>query len=120
MAATIGIVVRSDPYTRRAGRESLDPALAAASLDIPLKVFFIGDGILHLLPRQQPGALPASSYTRAWMALLDLSQEVTLFAESAAAAQVSGWSEGLPREVRVTGKEVIARELNDCSTVLHV
>lgn len=120
MTATLGILVRSDPYDRRGGRERLDPVLAAASLEIPLKIFFVGDGVLHLVPRQQPGDLPASPYTRAWAALSELSEQVELVAESAALKQVSGWSGELIVEVRECDKKSIARELNECGAVIHV
>ncbi len=120
MEAPMGILVRSEPYDRRGGRERLDPALAAATLDIPLKVFFVGDGILHLVPQQQPESLPASFYTKAWAALLDLSDNVQLYAESSAVQRISGWSDGLLADVQVLDKESIARKLNGCRAVIHV
>ena len=120
MNAPLGILVRGDPYSRRAGRERLDPALAAASLDMPLRVFFIGDGLLHLLPGQQSERLPAVQFTKGWGALDGLSEHVELYVESAAFERVCGAAGELKTRVQVLEKTAIAGKMSECRAVLHV
>jgi sulfur relay (sulfurtransferase) DsrF/TusC family protein len=120
MNTIIGIIVRSDPYYRRAGRERLDPALAAASLEIPLKVFFIGDGVLHLLPGQEPGDLPAAAFTRGWGAVAGLSERVELFVDSAALDCVASNSLDLPHGVQALDCRALASEMASCGGIIHV
>ena len=120
MSTVLGILVRSDPYSRRGGRESLDPALAAATLEIPLKVFFVGDGILHLLPGQQTKLLPANQFTRAWGALTDLSDLVELYVDSASFERVGTWEVELDKHVKVVDSLQITAMLNDFCSVIQV
>jgi tRNA 2-thiouridine synthesizing protein C len=116
----LAILVRSEPYDRRGGRERLDPALAAASLDIPLKIFFVDEGVMHLLPQQQPASLPALPYTSAWAALTGLSSQVELFAESAAVELITGGRSDLLADVELLDSEAIAEKLKNCKMVIHV
>ncbi|MEJ2534876.1 MAG: DsrE family protein, partial [Gammaproteobacteria bacterium] len=45
----LGLLVRSEPWRSRSGREALDLALAAATLDFRLELFFIGAGAEQLV-----------------------------------------------------------------------
>lgn len=47
------IVVRHSPYGSSLAKAALDTALATAAFDRPLKVLFMGDGVLQLLPDQK-------------------------------------------------------------------
>ena len=120
MSKALGIIVRSEPYSGRAGRERLDPALAAASLEIPLEVFFIGDGVLHLLVDQRSEFLPAAQYTKAWGALTGLSDAVALYADSGALERMSALAGDLGIEVQVLDSAAIAKKMNECRAVIHV
>lgn len=76
----LGLVIRCSPYEGRHAGAQLDAALAAAALEMPLDLFFLGDGLLQLLPgaapsgaRLPPGlkawkSLPALTDVRAWVA----------------------------------------------------
>ncbi len=114
MNKPLGIVVRSEPYTKFAGREILDPALAAASLELPLRVFFIGDGLLHLLPDQQPASINVVAYTRGWAALWHLSDSVELYAEEGAVKRPE-----LPN-LRLVNMDKLATAMAECKAVIHV
>ena len=46
------IVVRQSPYGSSLGRTSLDAALAYAAFDQDVRLLFMGDGVLHLMPDQ--------------------------------------------------------------------
>jgi len=50
----VAFVFRSAPHGSSAGREGLDALLATSALSDDSGVFFIGDGILQLLPDQKP------------------------------------------------------------------
>jgi len=116
MARPVGILVRSDPYRQRAGRERLDLAMIAAALDLPVRVFFVGDGLLHLAANQSPAALPAAPYTRGWLALLELGSAVSLFAQQSGMQNLQ--SEEFP--VTVLDEDRLAASIQECRMVLHV
>ncbi|MBV4413222.1 sulfurtransferase complex subunit TusC [Enterobacteriaceae bacterium YMB-R22] len=50
------------PHGSAAGREGLDALLATSALSEDIGVFFIGDGVLQLLPGQQPDKILARDY----------------------------------------------------------
>ena len=49
-------MVRQPPYGNSLARASLDTALAAAALELPVRLLFMGNGVLQLLPDQQSDA----------------------------------------------------------------
>jgi len=51
------VVVRHSPYGSSLARASLDVALAAAAFEQPVKLLFMGDGVLQLLPEQDSRAI---------------------------------------------------------------
>ena len=51
------MVVRHSPYGSSLARASLDVALAAAAFEQPVKLLFMGDGVLQLLPEQDSRAI---------------------------------------------------------------
>lgn len=57
----LAFVFYSAPHGSAAGREGLDAVLSASALTPP-GVFFISDGVLQLLPDQQPGLILARNY----------------------------------------------------------
>ena len=116
MERPIGILVRSDPYRQRAGRERLDLAMIAAALDLPVRVFFVGDGLLHLAAAQSPTALPAAPFTRGWLALLELGGAVSLYAQQCALQNLQ--SEEFP--VTALDDDGLSASLHECRMVLHV
>lgn len=68
----LALIVRSDPLADRSARAQLDVALAAAALEVPIELFFIGAGARHLLPAAATGAAGVPSANRAWPALAGL------------------------------------------------
>ena len=116
MEQPVGVLVRSDPYRQRAGRERLDLAMIVAALELPLRVFFIGDGLLHLAAGQAPAALPAAPFTRGWLALLELGAEVILYARQSEHESLADDAFPLTR----LDNEEFAVRLHECRMVLHV
>lgn len=58
----VAFVFRSAPHGNSAGREGLDALLATSALSDDSGVFFIGDGVLQLLPNQQPEKVLARNH----------------------------------------------------------
>lgn len=116
MNRPVAILVRSDPYRMRAGRERLDLAMIAAALDLPVRVFFLGDGLLHLADHQAPGALPAAPFTKGWQALLELGPDVALFAER----EQGPLALNAVLPITELDDTRLAEMLHECCMVLHV
>ncbi|MDX7986273.1 sulfurtransferase complex subunit TusC [Xenorhabdus sp. 12] len=58
----IAFVFTEAPHGSSAGREGLDALLATSALTEQIGVFFISDGVLQLLPNQQPDKILARDY----------------------------------------------------------
>ncbi len=69
-----GLLVRSAPFFGRSARDQLDIALAAATLDWSLELFFVGPGALQLLGDSQPSKAGLPRGLRAWSSLADLTE----------------------------------------------
>ena len=52
----VAIIISSAPHSTAKGREALDTALALSTFN-HISVFFIGDGVFHLLANQHPEEL---------------------------------------------------------------
>lgn len=50
------------PHGNASGREGLDALLATSAISDDIGVFFIGDGVLQLLPGQQPDTILMRNY----------------------------------------------------------
>jgi tRNA 2-thiouridine synthesizing protein C len=77
------VVIRHTPYGSTLGRTSLDAALAMAAFDQPVSVLFLGDGVLHLLPKQDSHSIGVKN-TGKLLASMSLYEITDVFAEAAA------------------------------------
>lgn len=59
----IAFVFSFAPHGTTAGREGLDAVLATSALSENIALFFISDGVLQLIPRQQPEKIYARNYS---------------------------------------------------------
>ena len=80
-SGAIGLVLRSGPYHQRSARAQLDVALAAAALEQPLRLYFLGAAVLQLLGCREPAKAHLPPGYRAWASLPELTA-VTAFAEA--------------------------------------
>lgn len=62
VAKRIAFVFTQGPHGNSAGREGLDALLAASALSEDIGAFFLSDGVLQLLPQQQPEKILARNY----------------------------------------------------------
>ncbi|MXP66919.1 sulfurtransferase complex subunit TusC [Pantoea sp. Nvir] len=67
----VAFVFTHSPYGSSAGREGLDAVLATAALSESICLFFIGDGVLQLIPGQQPEIILTRNHA-ATFGVLDL------------------------------------------------
>ncbi|WP_268596057.1 sulfurtransferase complex subunit TusC, partial [Escherichia coli] len=58
----VAFVFTHGPHGGTSGREGLDALLATSALSEDVGVFFVGDGVLQLLPGQQPEKILARNY----------------------------------------------------------
>ncbi|MBR9727150.1 sulfurtransferase complex subunit TusC [Shewanella intestini] len=65
----ISILFRHSPYGNAASREGLDLALLSASFEQEVSVIFIGEGLLNLLPNQQPQLSGVKDYIATFKAM---------------------------------------------------
>lgn len=57
MAKSLLLICRQSPWAGTAAREALDIALAGGAFELPIALLFMDDGVLQLLPDQQPALL---------------------------------------------------------------
>ncbi len=115
----IGLVVRSGPYQGRSSRDQVDVALAAATLDLELELFFTGEGVLQLLADRdaQAGKLPGG--LRGWKSLPGLTLVNAWVADSALEAFV-GPETRLILDVQRASESEIALRLAGCDQAMVI
>lgn len=59
---SVAFIFKRAPHGTASGREGLDAVLATAALSDQIGVFFLGDGVLHLLSAQQPEMIFSKDY----------------------------------------------------------
>lgn len=69
---TLGLIVRQAPYAQREPRAQLDMALAAAALELPLEVYFLGPGIWQLAAGRETDAAMLPRGLKGWAAVADM------------------------------------------------
>lgn len=57
----LAIIICSPPHGNAKGREALDITLATSAIN-QVSVFFVDDGVFHLLPNQQPDCILMRDY----------------------------------------------------------
>lgn len=83
----LAFIVRQAPYAQRSPRAQLDVALAAASLEIPLEIYFLGAGVWQLAVRRDPEVAGLPRGLKGWAAVADMTP-VRFFAEAGACARL--------------------------------
>ena len=72
--AALGLVLRPGPYRQRSARSQLDVALAAAALNTPLHLYFLGGAVLQLLGERNLLAARYPAGYRGWASLPELTK----------------------------------------------
>jgi sulfur relay (sulfurtransferase) DsrF/TusC family protein len=113
----LAMVVLQPPYGERSARAQLDVALAAAVLELPLEIYFLGRGIWQLAKSRETKQALLPGGLKGWAALPGLTS-VRFFAPPDALQQLgeSGIETSVPVE-EIDGIGMNRRWLN-CSQVL--
>lgn len=106
---SVAFVFTQAPHGSSAGREGLDALLAISALSDNIGAFFIADGVMQLLPGQQPGKILARDYISTFgvLPLYDV-ERCYLCAASLRERGLENINSVLPAEVLETGA------LRDC------
>lgn len=81
------VICRSAPCGSTRAADALDVAMAFGAFEQPVSLLFLGDGVLALLPGQEPGPIGARSLARIAGALPDYGIERVCVEASALAAR---------------------------------
>lgn len=77
----IAFVFTQGPHGSSAGREGLDALLAASALSENIGAFFLSDGVLQLLPQQQPEKFSPETILRLSVSYLCTMSRIVIFAK---------------------------------------
>ena len=113
----LALVVRSHPYAARSARENLDLALAAAALDRPLQLYFIGAALLQLVAQRDVSAALLPTGYRAWSSLPGLG-EAQFYAEREWLKRCERNGLDLMVPVTALGAEEMRAAWRDCRQLL--
>lgn len=115
----LALVVRQAPYAQRSARAQLDFALAAATLELPLEIFFLGDAAWQLAGERETEAAGLSRGLKGWAAVATMTR-VSFFAEAGCLQALQG--QGVEPLVKVEGLDhpAMAARWRSCRKVLSV
>lgn len=112
MSRCIGMILQAS--ANRYGRERIDLPLAFASMELPVKVFLLGDALYELYP----GQAQESTWSKLWAMLIELDAEICIPAESELAMSDTVSKAGL--SVTTMNNSQLAAAMADCQHLLHV
>ncbi|UDG81577.1 Protein TusC [Candidatus Profftia lariciata] len=114
----LAFVFIQSPYTTSAGREGLDTLLAASAFCKDIRVFFIGDSILQLLPDQKPDKILYYNYTATFavMPLYDI-VDIYICLESLYERGLQDYKHWITK-VKIRNAKQIRQDLEKCNVVL--
>lgn len=97
----IAVVFTHSPHGSSAGREGLDAILAISALSEAVALFFISDGVLQLIPDQQPEQILARHYAATFgvLPLYDIEKLYVCAASLAERGLAADGQKVLPAEV---------------------
>lgn len=107
-AICLALIVRSGAYHGRSARDQLDIALAAASLDWTLELFFIGDGVTQLLANSEPGQANLPRGQKGWGGLPHMTP-IRCWIEAGSRAQLADAGGLLLEAEELSARDMLAR-----------
>ncbi|RLA44693.1 MAG: sulfurtransferase complex subunit TusC [Gammaproteobacteria bacterium] len=111
------VVVRRSPYGSSLARASLDVALAAAAFEQPLRLLFMGDGVLQLLAKQESEAIGVKNIGRL-LTSLPLYDIERVYVDAAAATRYGIDLSNAPVTTQALDGPGIHQLMTDCDHVL--
>lgn len=113
----VAIIFNQTPHGNAKGREALDLALALSDIN-QISVFFIGEGVFHLLANQQPDKILMRDYI-ATLAMLGLYDIDDIYVCSTSLANYKLTEQPLVIDAKAVTKETIASLLVTYDTILQ-
>ena len=110
-------MVRHAPYAQRSARAQLDVALAAATLELPLEVYFLGDGVWQIASGRDSDTALLPRGLKGWGALAELT-DVRYFATSEVVAQLRELGVDTVVEPEALNPDAMRQRWQDCDKVL--
>lgn len=114
----IAIIFNHPPHGTSQGREALDLALSLSDINV-ISVFFINEGVFHLLPNQQPNLILMRDYI-ATLAMLELYDIDNIYACSDLLTQLNLTTEQLVIDVKIITKLDVASLLAQHDVIINM
>lgn len=114
---TLALIVRQPPYAQRSARAQLDGALAAAALELPLELYFLGEGIWQLAAGRETESALLPRGLKGWAALEEMTK-VRYFAEPTACRRLRELDAQTAVPVEVLEPGDMARRWRSCGKVM--
>ncbi len=119
MKQPLAMIVTQSPYRQRSARTQLDVALAAATLELPLELYFIGDGVWQLSSERKPEAVGLPKGLRGWAALAGMTR-VAFFADALQLENMNRLGSDTIVDVESLSLEEMSGRWRHCSRVMHL
>ncbi len=113
----ITFVFRTAPHGSASGREGLDALLATSAYSENLQVIFLGDGVLQLLPDQQPQAVLSKDYAPMFK-LFDLYDIEQVFVCQASLDERGIGHDNLLIDTQIVTRDAIQQRLQNAGQIL--
>lgn len=110
-------VVRHSPYGSTLSRTALDAALASAAFEQPLKVLFMGEGVLQLMPGQETTTRGVRNIGKL-LASLPLYDIESVYVDEASLKRYGMDPAASPVPAQVVGAELIRQMMVDADHIL--
>lgn len=113
----VAFLFTQPPHGNSVGREGLDTILSVSTFIDDIAVFFIGDGVFHLLKHQEPKHILARDYISTFkvLALYDVDR---CFASLESFNERGLATNNLLIDVTLLSPQTIAVQLHDFDTIL--
>lgn len=111
------MIVRQPPYRQRSARAQLDVVLAAAVLEYPLELYFLGEGIWQLAVERESEAAALPRGLKGWAALPGMTS-VRFFADEGACGRLREWGIGTAVPAECLALTAMAERWAACSQVM--
>lgn len=115
----LALVVRQTPYAQRSAREQLDVALAAAVLEIPLELYFLGESGWQLASGRDPSAARLPAGLKGWASLSGMT-EVRFFVDQAFAERLQENAVETAVPLEPLAVDQMSRRWRKCARVLSL
>ncbi|CAM3770952.1 sulfurtransferase TusC [Rouxiella silvae] len=117
-AKKVAFVFSQGPHGTSAGREGLDALLATSALSENIGVFFVADGVLQLLPGQQPEKILARNYIATYGVLPLYDVEKCFLCKASASDRGLAEFDDWVLDVETLSPELLRQKLSNYQVIL--